>query len=94
MLTNVSAADLRHITDKIADSFDSCASACQAVGIGGDLVHGHAAVARRMASDIRANGALGRLPSVFHDTAFHASADDEPAKLDAEVSRILGKLFI
>lgn len=97
MLNNISAADVRHLTDKIADTFDACANACEAAGIGGHPSQGHAAIARRMAADIRANAALGRLPHIFHDAdRLYAAAEDTPesATLPAETTRILSKLFV
>jgi hypothetical protein len=80
--------ETRDVVHKIADTFDTCANACEAAGIGGHPVHGHAAIARRMASHIRSCAAQGQLPSKYDDNAFlHAAA--EPAKIDANVATIL-----
>jgi hypothetical protein len=95
MIANVSAADIRHLTNSIADSFDSCAAACDAIGLGGHITQGHAAIARGMARHIRAEAAVGSIPHVYHRD-LHAAADaaPEPATLPAETTRILSKLFI
>jgi hypothetical protein len=90
MLDNISAADMRHLTDAIADSFDATASACDAAGLGQHITHGHAAVARKMAAHIRSESALGRVAHRFDDSALHAAAD-EPAKFDAYTTSILNQ---
>jgi hypothetical protein len=50
------------------DACNACADAMEAAGIGGHLVHGHAAVLRRVAAHMAAEAAAGRLPHVYHES--------------------------
>jgi hypothetical protein len=70
-----------------ARTLESAADAMERDGIGGDLVHGHATVLRRMAASLRADAAAGRLAH-----SFHASA--EPATLPASTVEIFSQLGV
>lgn len=74
----VSAANLLPKVEPHATALEGCANAMEAAGIGGDPSNGHAVVLRKMAGDMRAEAAGGRMPARF---SMYAAAD-KPATVD------------
>jgi hypothetical protein len=72
-----------------ARTLESAADAMERDGIGGVPVHGHAAVLRHIASCMRADAAMGRMPSSYHGIGSGLSAAAEPAKLHPATVAIL-----
>lgn len=59
------AANHLQKVEKHAVALEKEADNMDAAGIGGDPVRGHAVVLRKMAGDLRANAAVGKLPHIF-----------------------------
>lgn len=57
-----------------AASLESCAAAMEASGVGADPNSGHAVVLRRMAGEMRAEAALGKVPHSFRSSGYYAGA--------------------
>ncbi|MFG1388817.1 DUF6582 domain-containing protein [Xanthobacter versatilis] len=74
-------AGIREVVEPHASALESCAAALEAAGIGTNPSQGHAAMLRRLAGSMRADAAMGRLPTVHrdHDWPMNAGA----VKLDA-----------
>ena len=70
-----------------AAALDSCAAAMDAAGVGGDATRGHAVVVRKMASSMRAEAAMGKIPHIFrdHDYPYYASADNRATRDEEKV---------
>jgi hypothetical protein len=86
-LDHINAINQTALVEPHAKALESCANAMEAAGIGGDLTNGHVTVLRKMAADLRASGAHGKLPSVFHAAA-------EPAALLTHTRTIFANLGV
>jgi len=67
-------ATVRAMVEPHATSLEAANAAMSAAGIGTDARYGHAVVLQRMADSMRAEAALGRVPSAFHDSSYYASS--------------------
>jgi hypothetical protein len=85
------------ILDKVephAAALEAAGDAMHEAGIGNHPVRGHAAIAHRMAQDLRAQASVGRTAHEFNDGAVCASAavDDEQTKRKLlGISRLLAQ---
>jgi hypothetical protein len=70
----IEAANHLQKVEKHAVALEKEADNMDAAGIGGDPVRGHAVVLRKMAGDLRANAAVGKLPHIFD--GFYAKSDN------------------
>lgn len=59
-------ANTMALVEPHAKACESCAASMEAAGIGGDPNNGHAVHLRKMAGHMRAEAALGRVPSAWH----------------------------
>jgi hypothetical protein len=87
--TRVEAANLLSKVEPHASACEAAADSMEAAGIGADPQNGHAAVLRRMAGQMRAAAAVGKIPHIFrdHDYPAYAAADtkaDDPKVKDLE----------
>jgi hypothetical protein len=69
--------------EPFASELEATASRMDANGIGGHPTRGHAAILRTMAGDLRAQGALGKMPAVFESINSVADQGDESGELAA-----------
>lgn len=81
-------AAVRSSVEPHCSALEGCAAAMEAAGIGAEPKSGHAAVLRRMASSMRAEAAIGKIPHIFrdHDYPYYAGADKtvDPDKVVAD----------
>jgi hypothetical protein len=75
-------ATVRAQVEPLASALESCASAMEASGVGAEPRGGHAILLRRMASAMRSDAAMGRVPSSYHD-GYYASAEPPTAAADS-----------
>jgi hypothetical protein len=68
-MSAISAANLLPKVEPHAAKLESIADAMEADGIGGDPNNGHAIALRKMAGQMRADAAQGRMPSSLHAAA-------------------------
>lgn len=80
----VAAANHLAKVERHAAELEKAADHMDAAGIGGHPTRGHAVVLRNMASDIRANAAVGKMPHVFDYFVASAAEKVEPAKIDVD----------
>jgi hypothetical protein len=73
-----------------AAAIESCACAMEAAGVGAAPQSGHAAVLHRMASSMRSESAVGKVPHIFrdHDYPYSAAADKNDM---ADVEKAIAK---
>lgn len=84
-LDEVKAANQIAKVEKHASELEKAAEHMDAAGLGGHPTRGHAAIARNMAGDMRAQAAQGKMP--FSYDAFYANAADVKSGADAEVKK-------
>jgi len=83
---NANAA-VRNMVEPHCASLESCHAAMEAAGIGTSTGNGHVHVLRRMADSMRAEAAMGKVPSIWrdHDYPYYASADNSNTTQTEEV---------
>jgi hypothetical protein len=81
----INAVNLLDRVEHHATALEGCANAMEADGVGTDIHSGHVVHLRKMAAQLRSEGAQGRLAS-----SFYASA--EPKRFDAATAAILDQL--
>lgn len=94
--TLAASEETRNKVEPHAKALEACADAMDAAAVGGHPQNGHAAVIRRMAGSMRAEGAVGKIPHIWrdHDYPMYASADGKgaaPAE-NAEVTELKAKM--
>lgn len=62
-----------------AKALEACADGMEAAGIGGHAQRGHVAIARKMASTMRASAAMGQIPHIFQTDDFYRGSSDTGA---------------
>lgn len=67
-----------------ATALESCAAAMEADGVGLDPTRGHVAVLRRMASGMRAEAAVGKIPHIWRDHDYPSWASADPHKKEED----------
>lgn len=70
----ISAANLLPKVEPHASKMEACADSMEAAGIGGDPHNGHAVVLRKMAGQMRAEAAQGRMPSTYSGGYMYGAA--------------------
>lgn len=73
--TQVSAANYLSKVEPHASKLENCAAEMEAAGIGGDSSNGHAVALRKMAGHMRAEAAVGRMPSVWHGGSVYGAGE-------------------
>ncbi|WP_426442040.1 hypothetical protein [Bradyrhizobium genosp. P] len=83
-------AATRDMVEPHAAALDACHAAMAAAGIGTHPTNGHVHVLRRMADSMRAEAAMGKVPSAWrdHDYPVYAAADDGNAAAKRPVTFI------
>jgi hypothetical protein len=90
----ISAANLLPKVEPHAAKLEGCADAMEAAGIGGDPNNGHAVILRRMAGDMRAEAAGGRMPARWSVYAAAEKTTQAAPAVDvaAEVAKVMGPI--
>jgi hypothetical protein len=86
----INAVNLTEQVEPHARTLESAANAMEAAGIGAHLTDGHAVHLRRMAACMRADAAVGKLPSIYHGQLHAAAA--ELKRFDSSTIAILDQL--
>jgi hypothetical protein len=68
-------AATRDMVEPHAAALDACRAAMEAAGVGTDPSNGHVHVLRRMADSMRAEAAMGKVPSAWNGVSMYAAAD-------------------
>jgi hypothetical protein len=72
------SAVTRDVVEPHAAALEACAAAMAAAGVGTAPTRGHVDVLRRMANNMRAEAASGKVPSSWRDDSLmYANADDK-----------------
>jgi hypothetical protein len=72
-----------------AKALEGCAAACEASGVGLHNTRGHVAVMRRMAGNMRADAAMGKIPHEYNDGhSYWASAEQIQAAAAAAAPKV------
>ena len=72
-----------------AKALESCAASCEAAGIGLHSSRGHVAVMRRMAGNMRADAAMGKMPHEYNDGhSYWAAAELVPGVAAAAAPKV------
>lgn len=87
MAVNANAVTMERV-EPHAKSLDACAASMEAAGIGTHATRGHATVMRQMAGHMRAQAAMGQIPSEYSGGAsYYASADDQAKTIQSATEK-------